>query len=187
MAEPLNLTDIALGTWPVDNADPVKATMRMALGELAKRNRSLPPDSTAHVGEIVAGMADGTGPSYASGTGATVIHSGGLPIVGGFAPVVVTSSIGLTTKLHFCRALFCRNAASVTLTINLDATGTNGVSDGFLCAIFREAAGQVIMAPGTGLTNMHPTGDTHVLQGLSARIIVLNGKLWFEGGTATTG
>lgn len=185
MAEPATLDDFAAGDYPPDGSPgPLQSTFRLFVGPVAQRVRKIPATSVGYEGHLLAGRQDGAGFDAAGNTGAAVLTTNGLPLVGNEAALVaVTGNDGFRHKDHLGRVLEYAGSGAITLTMNLDTTGAAGVKDRFHCVILRAVgAGAVHVVLASGLVLQRTDGLLGVAQGVPVGILLSGTRVYLTGG-----
>jgi hypothetical protein len=181
-----NLGDFGDGGWPPNNVRIDKADFRTFVTEVVQRIRTFLIAWSDYAGQIMVVRADGTGVSPAELSESEFADFKGLSIKGAKSyPVMITSSIQLTTNTHNGNDLFVTSASPIALTIAPDGDPDVGITDDFTCRIWRRGSGAVSLTIDSSYDNQHPDLHTKISrQGLSIGIVLLGAELFIDGNTA---
>lgn len=185
MADPASFEDYA--SYPADSDVPKRSLFRTFFAGIVNRIKALPTSYTGYAGEVIAVNADETGPTAASQVGGTSISFAGKE-VGYLKPRVidVSGSISVTDDDHGGCELYWTAASAGTITFDLNASPSVGISDKFECKIRRKAgsgACQIILSG--SLSNANPDGHTRVKEGRPASVAVRGLSVYIDGYTET--
>lgn len=186
--DPTDLAGFAAGNWPPSGSPgPAQDTMRILVGNVAKRVQALPASGLGFEGQPLVGKSDGSGATFATAAGVALIDTGGLPIVGNeLATVTITGSTGVTGRLHRGRILHYAGTGAINLTFNPDNTDAAGVSDGFHCVILRSydsgSSGNITVQLGSGLTLQRADGYVRIAAGYPVGVAVIGARFYLTGG-----
>jgi hypothetical protein len=161
--------------------------MRIFVGNAARRVQALPASGAGFEGMVAVGKADGSGVTFATAAGVSVIDCGGLPLVGNeLGYVTITATTGVTGRLHRGRVLHYAGTGPINLNFNLDATDNAGVSDGFHCVILRSydagSSGNVTVTLGSGLTLQRGDNAVRCGAGFPVGVAVIGTRFYLTGG-----